>query len=405
MDGAWQRKAGGCPNSNVPGRRPNSAANGRPGSDNGRRRSRIVAAALRVTAAGAAAALFFGLPIDRQALGRTLAFAAAALRQPEQAARLLCERADHAAAPAGGGTVSDSGEGGSGALSPEEEPKDVPAAVPSAAESPADERAAPPAEDGSGGKVIAQKVSGGTVVDGITVKNRSSAMPDIREALSTPLTQRFADTDEVQVLIVHTHTTERYLTYDTGYYNAADRERTTDGSVNVCAVGRAVVQALAEAGIRAVQDTTVHDQPKYTGAYTRSAETVSANMKKYPHLRVVLDLHRDAIMQGDTGLVKPTVTADGRAAAQMMIVVGTVSTTALPHPNKAQNLALAAQWQRLLCSDYPGLMRPLSTVGSRYNQHLSPGYLLVEVGSEGNTVDEAAYSGTLLGKTLAKLLK
>ena len=50
-------------------------------------------------------------------------------------------------------------------------------------------------------------------------------------------------------------------------------------------------------------------------------------------------------------------------------------------------------------------MRPLSTVGSRYNQHLSPGYLLVEVGSEGNTVDEAAYSGTLLGRTLAKLLK
>ena len=49
-------------------------------------------------------------------------------------------------------------------------------------------------------------------------------------------------------------------------------------------------------------------------------------------------------------------------------------------------------------------MRPLNTVASRYNQQLSPGWVLVEVGSEGNTVEEAVYSGQLLGQTLVELL-
>ena len=120
---------------------------------------------------------------------------------------------------------------------------------------------------------------------------------------------------------------------------------------------------------------------------------------------MVLDLHRDALMEGQTGLVKPTVTVGGKKAAQMMIIAGVLSTDALPNPHWQQNLALAAQWQKALSSQYDGLMRPLSTVGSRYNQHLHAGYLLVEVGSEGNTVAEAEYSGELLGKTLADLLK
>ena len=110
-------------------------------------------------------------------------------------------------------------------------------------------------------------------------------------------------------------------------------------------------------------------------------------------------------MEGTNGLVKPTVTIDGKKAAQMMIIAGVVGTEALPNPHWEQNLAFAAQWQKLLTERYDGLMRPLSTVGSRYNQHLHAGYLLVEVGSEGNTVDEAVYSAQLLGTTLAELLK
>ena len=127
-------------------------------------------------------------------------------------------------------------------------------------------------------------------------------------------------------------------------------------------------------------------------------------MEKYPSIKVVLDIHRDAILRGDTTLVKPTVEVNGRKAAQVMIIAGVVSTEALPHPEWQQNLTLAARWQQRMDAACPGVMRPLYTVASRYNQHLSPGYLLVEVGSEGNTVAEVTYSGQLLGKTLAELL-
>ena len=205
------------------------------------------------------------------------------------------------------------------------------------------------------------------------------------------------------MLIVHTHTTESYMTYDAGYCNPSDRARTRDHKKNVCAVGEAVRLTLAEEGIAAIHDTTVHDSPVYSGAYSRSAATARAYLEKYPTIRVVLDLHRDAVMEGDA-VVKPTATVNGRKAAQMMLITGVVSTDALPHPQWQDNLTLSTRLHQALCGVSPDLMRPLNTVASRYNQHLSAGWLLVEMGAEGNTVAEAVYAGQILGRTLATLL-
>ena len=126
-------------------------------------------------------------------------------------------------------------------------------------------------------------------------------------------------------------------------------------------------------------------------------------MEKYPTVKVVLDVHRDAMIANDTH-TKPTVTVNGQKAAQMMIIAGVVSTEALPHPNWEQNFRFAVRLQQSLATTYPDLMRPLSLVASRYNQHLANGYLLVEIGTDVNTVSEAVYSGEMLGKTLANLL-
>ena len=126
-------------------------------------------------------------------------------------------------------------------------------------------------------------------------------------------------------------------------------------------------------------------------------------MKKYPSIKVVLDIHRDAVLE-EGAVVKPTATVEGKKAAQMMLITGVVSTTALPHPKWQENLTFSTRLQRALDGVSPDLMRPLQTVASRYNQHLSPGWVLVEVGSEGNTVEEAVYSGQILGRTLAQLL-
>ncbi len=340
------------------------------------------------------------LPVDWGGLGTAVTLAAAAMGQPQNAAALLEERLS--ATPMMDVGETDTLLADKGAARPQAggdhtaaDPQHLPTVAPVTV----------PKEDGTGGKIYERVLdTGNTHRHPVAVLNRSNRTVDIATALATEFKGRFTHTDEPQVLIIHTHTTEGYMTYDAGYYNAGDRDRTKDISRNVCAVGQAVVDTLKAAGITALQDTTVHDSPQYTGAYTRSAERVQQLLKEYPSIRVVLDLHRDAVMEGDTGLVKPTATVNGKKAAQMMFIVGVTDTADLPHPYWEQNLALAAQWQKALTAIEPTLMRPLNTVTSRYNQHLCPGYLLVEVGSEGNTVAEAVYSGQLLGKTLAELL-
>ncbi len=339
---------------------------------------------------GVAVAVVAALPIDWAAAGHTIAFTAAAMAQPQAAAVLLADRLD--TPPADTPTILPP-VGDDGA--------DAPQDVPASAEPTLPVVAIPPA-DGTGGAVITETLDTGDRLAAVAVKNRSSGAVDIDAALARPLTP-FADTDEPQVLVIHTHTTEGYMLYDAGYYNAADRARTTDNSRNVCAAGQALVRTLQAAGVNAIQDTTVHDSPQYTGAYSRSAAVVERYLKQYPSIRVVIDLHRDAVVRGDA-ILKPTATVDGKRAAQMMFVIGATDSPAIANPHAAENLALAAQWHRALAARSGDLMRPLNTVDSRYNQHLHAGYVLVEVGAEGNTVAEAVYSAELLGKTLVEIM-
>lgn len=331
-----------------------------------------------------------------QGLGQRLALAAAGLRSPARAVTLLEERltADY-----------------SHALPPDPAPfeglgdttaPDIPTAAP-LAEMPPITMTAPPGNRGDGGRIVEKTMPTGNRSKGVATTNRSGTTPDIAAALARELSVTWAETDAPQVLILHTHTTEGYMTYEADYYNAADRHRTHDHTRNVCAVGEAVRLTLAAYGITAIHDTTVHDNPVYSGAYTRSAAVAEKYLKEHPTIQVVLDLHRDSVADGDA-VVRPTAVVDGKKAAQMMLITGVVSTEALPHPHWEQNLTLSARWQAALDGVSPDLMRPLNLVASRYNQHLSPGWVLVEVGAEGNTVEEAVYSGQILGRTLAELL-
>ncbi len=285
----------------------------------------------------------------------------------------------------------------------------VPTTLPTTAPTTAVQALAPvttPTKIPAAGTVLIQNMAGGgDTVNGVSVRNRSGKAFDLAKEIAAGTKLTLKNSKDPQVLIIHTHTTEGYLTYDTGFYNPADIDRTFDTKRNVCAAGAALKAALEKQGIVTVHDTTVHDNPQYTGAYSRSEATVKALLKKYPTVKVVLDLHRDAVMPKDNTHVKPTAKIGGKPAAQMMIIAGVVTTKALPHPKWQENFHFALQLQKSLQAAYPELMRPLYLVGSRYNQHLSTGYLLVEVGTDVNTVQEAAYSATLLGNTIAKLLK
>ncbi|MBQ6848627.1 MAG: stage II sporulation protein P [Clostridia bacterium] len=353
---------------------------------------RIAAVAAVITILAAA------VPLTRGHLGYRLALAAASLRQPAAAV----SRLGQSLFPAAQTVVPPA------ALAPTEDPlgdttyADIPTAAP-VGDTPAITMISPPGNKGDGGKIVTKKMDTGNRTAGIATLNRSGTAVDVAAALKRQLTLKWADTDAPQVLILHTHTTEPYMTYDGGYYNAADRTRTKDHTKTVCAVGEAIKMSLAAEGVTAIHDTTIHDSPVYSGAYTRSAATAQAYLKKYPTIRVVLDIHRDAVMENGA-MVKPTATVAGKKAAQMMLITGVVDTTALPHARWRENLTFSTRLQQALDGVSPDLMRPLQTVASRYNQHLSPGWVLVEVGSEGNTVEEAVYSGQILGHTLAKLL-
>lgn len=333
------------------------------------------------------------------AFGKKAAMLSVGLQQPEGGAQVLGERVEQAMAQVSPTTMLPSTTAATTLTTAVTRATTTAAAIPAAT-------GVTPKKAADAGTVLTQLLSTGTeFVQGVAVRNRSGKAFNIAKelAVGTDITLQ-KNTKEPQVLIVHTHTTESFLTYDAGFYNPADVERTKDMSRNICAAGAAVVAALNKAGVAAVQDTTIHDSPQYTGAYGRSEQTVKAALKKYPSVKVVLDVHRDAILPSDTSRVKPTATVGGKKAAQMMVVAGVVSTDALPHPNWQKNFSFALQLQKKLANTYPDLMRPLYIVASRYNQHLSPGYLLVEIGTDVNTVAEAVYSGELLGKTLAELL-
>ena len=355
-----------------------------------------------------AALAVWGLSGDQLlAFGQRMALLSVGMMQPEGGAEALSGRLDRAPA---------ANEGGSGGSEPIKGKEDAGTAgttqpyEPGSGnqEGPDQETAATtviPPEAGDGGKITESQLTlGNTFVQGVAIKNASSATINIAEQLKIAPDLGITDTDEPQVLIVHTHTTEAYMTYDAGYYNASDASRTKDNSLNVVAVGEAIAGQLRAAGIGVVHDTTVHDNPKYTGAYDRSAATIEKNLAQYPSIKVVLDIHRDAINQSANNKLKPTAVINGRKAAQMMIMASACDSASQPHPNWQENVRLALRLQSALHTQYEGIVRPLYLVDSRYNQHLTKGSLLVEVGAEANTLDEACYSGQILGKTLAQVL-
>ena len=207
-----------------------------------------------------------------------------------------------------------------------------------------------------------------------------------------------------QVLIVHTHTTEAYSTTDNGLYDPNISTRNVDKTQSVCRVGDEVQKELEANGIGVINDTTYNDYPNFTDAYARSLAVIQKNMKKYPSIQVVLDIHRDSIQYSDGTRVKPTAVVNGKKVAQLMIVAPCNESTSLPIPDWQINYRFGLRIQQVMEKDYPGLARPLNLCPRRYNMQACHGSLLIEIGTESNTLDEAVYAGHLFGDALSKTL-
>lgn len=241
---------------------------------------------------------------------------------------------------------------------------------------------------------IAGQVRNVTSVSGEKVLEESRLAPDFS----------IEKNDEPQVLIMHTHATESYEPYERDFYDASFNSRTTDRSMNMVAVGDRIAEQLEAAGIGVIHDGTLHDYPSYNGSYDLSRETVQKYLEEYPSIKIVLDIHRDAIERESGERIAPVAAINGKNAAQVMIICGCDDGT-MNMPNCMKNLRFACLLQRQMESDYPGLTRPVLFDYRKYNQDLTAGSILIEMGGHANSIDQAEYSGELVGRSLAKCLE
>ncbi len=246
-------------------------------------------------------------------------------------------------------------------------------------------------------------VQGNEAYGGVQIKNISSADIDIKEELEGRLGFSIENTNEPQVLIYHTHTSESFLPYDTGYYYESYYPRSSDNSENVCAVGDEIAKELNKNGIVTIHDTTVHDA-SYTDAYSRSYETVMKNLEKYPSIKVILDIHRDGIGT-ENSRSKPVCTVNGKKAAQFMILAGYNYDDDPDFNDWEYNLRFALNIQKNAVDMYSDLARPMDFGDFSYHMDICPGSLLIEVGSDSNSIEEVKYTGHLLGKVISRTLK
>lgn len=210
--------------------------------------------------------------------------------------------------------------------------------------------------------------------------------------------------DKPLVLIYHTHATESFERIEKDTYDSAFSCKTTERDMSIISVGDEICKALEQQGINVLHDTLVHDYPSYDAAYDSSRETVTELLTQYPSIKVVLDIHRDGIERESGERLAPCFEVDGKTAAQIMIIA-CAGDGGLEVPDHIANFRFACALQEQIELDYPDMCRPMLFDYRFYNQDISHGCLLIEVGSQANSIDEVRLSGKLLGEELAKLVE
>lgn len=192
-----------------------------------------------------------------------------------------------------------------------------------------------------------------------------------------------------EVFIYHTHTTESY---------GQAGPDSLDESKNVCAVGDALQEELEKNyGIAVVHDKTVHNAYSYNKSYSRSGETVDKFLKQYGDFKLIIDMHRDSAENK-----KPVTTQiNGKNVARVMFVM------ARKNPHFKENISVANSLIAISNKLYPGFCRGVMyyDYGTGYfNQNKSNNAVLIEVGANINTIDEAKSSSKYLARVIGEYI-
>ena len=244
-----------------------------------------------------------------------------------------------------------------------------------------------------------QEILPTTIYGGLTISNATSFTPDIPSLMAEGWGGTLS-ADGVQILIIHTHGSEAYA--PDGTYVPSDTGRTQDKNYNIVRVGDELAAVLEGNGLRVLHDREIYDYPSYSGSYNRSMEAIEGHLREHPEISVVIDVHRDALGSDDV-VYKTVADIEGEVSAQLMMLVGT-GENGLDHPAWDENLKLALTLQSAVNQKYPTLARPLALKQERYNQHLTAGSMILEVGSSGNTLSEALRAVRLYADAISPVL-
>ena len=204
------------------------------------------------------------------------------------------------------------------------------------------------------------------------------------------------DASTPQILIYHTHSQEGYTDSISG-----------DPSTSVVGVGDYLTEILTEQyGLNVIHDTGEYDVGDRDHAYSKAGPAVEQILAENPSIEIVIDLHRDGVGE-NTRLV---TNMNGTEMAQIMFFNGLSRTTALgdigylENPYISDNLAFSFQMQLTAAEYYPGFTRNIYLKGYRYNMHFCPKTLLIEVGAQTNTLQEAKNAMVPLADVLNKVI-
>ncbi len=188
------------------------------------------------------------------------------------------------------------------------------------------------------------------------------------------------DGEGPQILIYHTHSQEMFADSTAG-----------DVHTGIVGVGDHLTEILTtQYGYNVLHHTGQYDEAR-DDAYSNALPAIEQVLAENPSIQVVIDLHRDQMAE-ETRLV---MDLDGRPTARFMFFNGlsrtrkTGNISYLYNENIDDNLAFSFQMQRTAMEYYPGLTRKIYLKGYRYNMHLRPKTLLIELGAQNNTVEEA----------------
>ncbi len=229
----------------------------------------------------------------------------------------------------------------------------------------------------------------------ITVYNETGYKIDIDKYLAGDLKINF-DRMGPQILVYHTHTTESFISSIDRLYDKNVPTRSMDSRYNVVRVGNELTRQLESYGFKVVHNGTVHDYPEYDMSYVNANKTLAQYLKSYPSIKLAIDVHRDAVDLENR--LRVVTEINGQNAARIMFVVGAGS------ENWEKNLELAVKIQNRLNQIAPGLAKHIYISKNKYNQYMTERSLLVEIGGDGNLLEECLVSVKYLSRAISDVI-